>query len=215
MTPLQKELTRAFNITALLALTGIASVFVLTRNPPSAPDAAQPADDFDAHAYAPPRRLCEDEKTLVRSIFGDGIDMSQVTLHFGPPLKAGQPKQGEQSLDKIIALTTFNGTTLDNDIQFFGRENMSDNYARNKKISLYGDFIHEMTHVYQNQHHVITFDSNQDYRARTYIYKFSDHRSYFGFGGRAAGRDHGRLRPPVFISRSRQDDRLAGPKPLR
>lgn len=102
------------------------------------------------------RPLQPEEKNIVHSIFGDGVNTNNVRLHF---------------MDKRIFGKS--GITLFNQVWIFGKSSASENFGKDLFPDL---FVHEMTHVWQFQHGKVRPDTF----CRTYDYdlkpdsKFSD-----------------------------------------
>ncbi len=102
--------------------------------------------------------MTEGEKRLAESIFGDQINTEHVRKHFGEP----HPKN---------YLATVEGGSRRH-IHFWGAANHSNDYSRDsyRQQNL---FMHEMTHIWQHQNHILIF--NQYARGcKIYDYELTD-----------------------------------------
>lgn len=81
-------------------------------------------------------KLTEDEMALTKDIFGREVNSKIVRKHF---------KDADPKTRAYVMLED------DRNIYFLGKENSSYDYANESRMSAYRTFIHEMTHIWQNQ----------------------------------------------------------------
>ncbi|TAL30298.1 MAG: hypothetical protein EPN97_12810 [Alphaproteobacteria bacterium] len=112
-------------------------------------------------------KLTEGESNLVTSIFGDEVDASKIRKHF----------KDDNHITHLFGSKT--GTVLPflNHIDIFGPYGRSPDYAREGEV-LYGLFVHESTHVWQNQNWAWTTKA-----MRVYEYELKPESKFSDFGG--------------------------------
>jgi hypothetical protein len=120
------------------------------------------ADDA-LYPTPPGESLTRDEVALIKSIFGDSIKTEDVKKYFSPKAK----KQGEF----LTQAQTFGKDS----IKFYGQKQKSADYSRIADVDNCGLFVHEMTHIWQNQNNKQRSDSGS-YR---YKLKKRSHFKYF------------------------------------
>ncbi len=99
-------------------------------------------DEDDALYPGPPGiPLTDGETALIMGIFGDGIDTKNIRKYFSETEKPGS------AAGYVIPAQTF-GVDC---IKFYGAQYASDDYSQTDDIFTYGTFVHEMTHIWQNQ----------------------------------------------------------------
>jgi len=111
----------------------------------------------DRNFPSPPGEpLTTGEVALVESIFGDEIKTKRVRLYFPGTAKPGTDP------GYIIPAQTFGKYS----IKFYSRQYHSVDYSRSPDAFKFGTFIHEMTHIWQNQQNVpckTSTDNNKPY----------------------------------------------------
>lgn len=91
-----------------------------------------------------PRLLTKGERHLVKSIFGDAVEASGIE-------KRVRSKEDPRRADSgIVAQAEVRYLDVD-DIFFYGGDGWSPNYAREGNVEKFDTFVHEMTHIWQNQ----------------------------------------------------------------
>lgn len=107
---------------------------------------AEPApdrrDDDARYPVVRQEALTPGEADLIKGIFGPEIDISKVRKHFTAVSKPGT------SPGYVIPAQTFSNDC----IKFYGPDYTSGDYSRPDNAFNYGTFVHEMTHIWQNQH---------------------------------------------------------------
>lgn len=119
-------------------------------------------------AFYPGRgqKLTPGEKQFVESIFGDRIKADKIRKHFKKPSHPTHLLRGKR------------GTVLPptSHIDFFGAPVWSKDYSR-EDIKLFGFFIHEVTHVWQNQNRAWKLHD-----LRNYEYTLKEDSKFTDFG---------------------------------
>ena len=105
-------------------------------------DEQRKLEDAKLYPSPPGIPLTAGEVALVKSIFGDEIDTKNVRKYFPEKMKPGTIK------GYVTPAQTFGIDA----IKFYGTKYQSEDYSQSKDLYLYGTFLHEMTHIWQNQH---------------------------------------------------------------
>jgi hypothetical protein len=111
-------------------------------------------------------KLTSGEQAVVRSIFGDEIDASKIRKHF------------KDNADITHLMKHTDGTVLPfiSHIDFFGKNVASADYSQ-ADPNLYGLFVHESTHCWQNQNWAWTAKN-----AGIYTYELKPESRFADFG---------------------------------
>jgi len=110
----------------------------------SASTAAERDEDNINFPTPPGVPLTAGEAAFVKSIFGDAIDTRKVKKYYSAKVKPGTEK------GFVIPAETFG----DDCIKFYGPQYKVDDYSKTNNIFNFGTFIHEMTHIWQNQNNI-------------------------------------------------------------
>jgi len=105
--------------------------------PTAANDCTAPYESKRGDNEVSSRMLTPGEKLLTKNLFGDLLDANTVCirfyadndLNFTSDVKAGETRS----------------------IEVYGRDNFSDDYSRDKNVTLFGGLVYELTHVLQNR----------------------------------------------------------------
>jgi len=110
-------------------------------------------DDDKLYPCPVGKPLTTGEVALIKGIFGNEINTDIVRKYLYPEERPGVP-------GKVIPAQTF-GT---DSIKFYGPRYISADYSQTDNIFNFGSFVHEMTHIWQNQTSAPhTDDINYDY----------------------------------------------------
>lgn len=104
--------------------------------------------------------LTPGEVVFIRSVFGDRIDPSAIRKYFEPVF------------DGNTVASTFDGAQ----VVFYGLQHHSADYSRDRSAYRRGAFMHEMTHIWQNQAQVACE------KGGTYVYELSAQRRFRDYG---------------------------------
>jgi hypothetical protein len=115
--------------------------------------------------------LTAGEAALIKGIFGNGIKTEHVRKYFSPKAKPGKDE------GYIIPAQTF-GT---DSIKFYSARYKSTDYSQSKDLFNYGTFVHEMTHVWQNQHHLRRAFHNRLHPSYSYRYTLTPRSRFRNF----------------------------------
>ncbi len=117
---------------------------------------------YPSHPGVP---LTAGEAALLKSIFGDGIETEDIRKHFSEKEKPGG------IVGYVIPAQTF-GVDC---IKFYGAQYAADDYSQTGDIFKYATFIHEMTHIWQNQQRSLgnTVHDNQINNNQIYAYQLT------------------------------------------
>jgi hypothetical protein len=115
--------------------------------------------------------LTEGEAALIKSIFGKTVKTDKVQRHYSTATKFAARK------GYVTAATTFG-----NDIKFYGPPYGEADYSTSTEAYNYGTFVHEMTHVWQNQHHLRKRFHDTLHRTYRYDYTLKKHSRFAHFG---------------------------------
>lgn len=127
-------------------------------------------DDDDALYPCPAGTpLTVGEIALVKGIFGDEIETGCIRKYFSAKEKPGT------IAGYIIPAQTFG----EDSIKFYGSQYHAPDYSKTSDIFNFGTFIHEMTHIWQNQQKVPAkvFDASSPYQ-----YILTPHSMFDDFG---------------------------------
>ncbi len=105
--------------------------------------------------------LTAGEAALLASIFGNGIKTENVQKHFSAKEKPG-------SAGYVIPAQTF-GVDC---IKFYGAQYAANDYSQTDDIFKYGTFIHEITHIWQNQQRSLGNAVNDNQRGNNQTYEY-------------------------------------------
>jgi hypothetical protein len=101
-------------------------------------------DDVEFPCPAGGASLTSGEAAFVKSIFGDEVDTARIKKYYSPKEKPGTEK------GFVIPAETFG----DDSIKFYGPNYYEADYSKARNIFDFGTFIHEMTHIWQNQNKI-------------------------------------------------------------
>lgn len=112
------------------------------------------------------QKLTPGEKSYVEGIFGREVKTDKVRKFF----------KGRFNITHL--LDTKHGTVLPptSYVDFFASTMYSPDFSRDTSVALFGDFIHEMTHVWQNQNRAWNL------RSFKYTYSLTDSSRFSDFG---------------------------------
>jgi uncharacterized protein YukJ len=103
----------------------------------------------ESYANIETREMTPGEAAVIRSIFGFMLNQDGVSLNFHP----------EKLTDAVGTTSSAAGA------DFWGKDQRSNDFSREKSAELFGTFVHEVTHVWQYQTkwlYTVTGDEEQD-----------------------------------------------------
>jgi hypothetical protein len=106
--------------------------------------------------------LTAGEVELIKGIFGDAINTDIVRKYYSAKEKPGDPGY-------LIPAQTFG----EDSIKFYGPQYILEDYSKTNNIFNFGSFVHEMTHIWQNQNDIPN-KSSRDYEYKVTLQSVFD-----------------------------------------
>lgn len=133
--------------------------------------ALQQAADDALYPSSPARELTAGENTLVKSIFGRKLRTDKIRKYYSAAEKmAARPGY-------VVAATTFNKA-----VKFYGPRYSEADYSQTQNSYNFGTFVHEIAHVWQNQHPLLQALHDILHSTRSYEYELQEHSHFRDFG---------------------------------